>query len=79
MHRKLIAEFVGTFWLCTLLLARVGSPRWQSVGAFVIGWLVMAPIWGGETAPPEPFAIIVVFSLIVQAAVFALNLHSARL
>jgi hypothetical protein len=39
----------------------------------------MAPIWGGNTAPPEPFTLIVVFSLIVQVVVFALNLHSARL
>jgi hypothetical protein len=71
--------FVGTVWMCTLLLARREGLGWKPVVAFVIGWIAMAPIWGGNTAPPEPFTLIVVFSLIVQVVVFALNLHSARL
>ena len=71
--------FVGTVWLCTLLLARLDALGWKPVVAFIIGWIGMAPIWGGNTAPPEPFTLVVVFSLIVQVGVFALNLRSARL
>ena len=70
--------FVGTFWLGTLIVARSDAFDWRVLTFFVVLWMAMAPIWGGLDVPPEPYVLIVAFSLIVQASVFALNLHSAR-